>query len=850
MKSLIIFADIKALFFRMKWLVLGGALLFATVGVWKRGQLPLKYEIAATFKDSGGTQEAGGKLDTFLKTFGVYQEKNKGDAFFMSSPILEPTVERLGLQARIELDGIWEKKRRNFSNAWKIERKKRIKKRKGFLFENVHYSGEGSKNYEIFFTSRGSFEIRDTKDRFVCRGNVGEKVSFGKTSFTLLELPENLPLRTPYPLIFTPILEEVEKIRSNLEIEPVGRDYSILGLEFIYPDYALGKKILNTMMETYEGYLFRENQRISNAQMAYLEKRRDRFCAQVEGQLKEHAIYLKEKGGLALKQQLPLLQKEKEHYLGALRALELDRLGTPFQNRNELHHLCKERDALGLSLAEVEPVGPLFSPMEKKSFKGNARLTSLQEEIEKKRLTYGGERGEEYRGIDLAGARKLLLNYLEKRDVYLSKIQQLKFAKKELEGEGSEYISLAAAFPDPISQTMVQEMGALTQQLRKKRSLTEKERERVEKRLTLQKEDFLKHIDQTLTLTRLEKERTEERITSVERALLDLLGQEISLVEQQLEDQAEEKLAHLEEEKRLIEKALTKVTDAMKEVPDAWLKEEQLELSAEMNRGMLEALTQLVESKSIENNLKMLESKPLDYAYASPIPKAPLLKLFGVVGAFLGALITFAFCVLYYSHKGFPLTLRNLIVRGKKVIGMSENELETFRHLSLLIEKKLPTVAALVLGKGNDYTPSLAELLTKEGKKVLVIDLDTSKKSVPGLIHFLEGEAKAPTIEKKPFGDLISMGGNTPYINEALKREKFASFLKELKESYDVIFLPLQAGVTSALTHTFFTHADLMVLSLDGASENELAPYFAWEAAGNELAFIKLAGRPLPLGRG
>ncbi|MBF5058745.1 hypothetical protein [Candidatus Neptunochlamydia vexilliferae] len=834
MNGLITFTDIKALFFRKKWLVLGGALLLTTIGVWKRGQLPLEYEIAATFKDSRSNQAAGAKFDTFLKTLGAYQEKSRGQAFFISSLILEPTVVKLGLQAKVSQTSVWDQ----FCDAWRVELGKRVKKREPLRFENVHYTRDKTKRYEIFFTSRESFEIRDTKDHFICAGSVGEEIFFEGTSLTLVRVPGDLALRTPYPLTFSPLLQVIETIRSNLEVEPVGQDDAILGLELIYPEYEMGKKIVNTMMATYEAYLATENERISDAQVAYLEKKRDRFCAQREEELKRHATYLKEKGGLALKAELPFLQKQKEDYLGKLRALELERLGTAFQNRKELHHLTKERDALTLSLAEVESSAPLL-PIKKKPFEGNIRLTSLQEEIEKKRLTYGGVRGEEYRGIDLPGARKLLLTYLEERDSHLSKIKQLTFAKKELEGEEAEYISLAAAFPDPTSQTLVKEMGTLTQQLRKKRSLTENERKRIEKRLALKKEDFLKHIDQTLTLTRLEKERAEERITSVQRALLDLLGQEISLIEQQVEDQTEEKLAHLEGEKKLIEKELAQVDKKLQTVPDTWVKEQQLEFSAEMNRGMLEALVQLALSKSIENNLKVVESKPLDYAYASPLPKAPLLKLFGGVGALLGALITFALCMLYHFHKGFPLTLHNLALRGKKVLGsLDKQELETLRHLSLLIEKKLPAAVALILGKEEDYAPSLAKLLTKEGKKVLVIGLHASQKNVPGLIHFLEGEAKAPTIEKKPFGDLIVLGGNTSYINEALKGEKFATFLKELKETYDVILLPLQADLTSALPQTFFAHADLMVLNLEGASERELAPYFTWEKEGHSLAFL------------
>jgi len=204
--------------------------------------------------------------------------------------------------------------------------------------------------------------------------------------------------------------------------------------------------------------------------------------------------------------------------------------------------------------------------------------------------------------------------------------------------------------------------------------------------------DLGRHIKQSVLLAQLECERNEDRIESVRMTILDLLGQEVSLIEKQVEDRIEEKLAHLGKEKVLVKGQLKDIKKEMEGVPDTWLREHRLKFASDMNKGMLEALVHLVESKSIEQNLSILESGPIDYAHASLSPKPPLLKVFGVIGAFLGALVTFAGCFIYYLYRGFPLTLRNMRVRGEKVIGPlnKKDDIEVLRRFSLLLkgEKK------------------------------------------------------------------------------------------------------------------------------------------------------------------
>ncbi len=937
-ENFILFSDVKELFIRSIWIVLLGALLFGGIGFWERSQVPVKHKVLATFKDGG--QPSGmssGMFETILKNITTSGGESQGHVLITSSLVLESVIEKLGIQATVDVESKWEKKRRRFYEALRAEKGRPIKKEPAIEFENVHYHGAFPKKYTLVAYAKDLFELRDSKDRVLLKGEVGNEASIHDVTFTIKSLPSNLKLCHPYLLVVNPLQEEIIEMRSNIEVLPDKGDQEILELTLLHPDRVIAKRILNTVMEEYQTYLEKENQRVSEAQIFYLEKRRDQFYGRMHEHLQTYVDYLKknlqEKGSLTLGQQLPLFQERKQKFSDDLMALNLKKkkLGeaTPWGAlelgqevatlQNNMHATSKEHDELSLALLgsrdiaahlkrldtidrekvrakgsvdtffskllqpktyrdhlllDVIDFGDILSPdahalkkvqegkkhltslaQERKYpgftneyLKNNIRLLSLQEEILKKKLFHGTSKEEEYRGIDITTARKLLLDYLHKRDDFLFKVRQMEFAKEQLEKEDLEYISLSEAFPDPISQGLVKEMGEMMQQLRKERSLTEKEIERLEKKFSSRKEDLLRHMKQTIVLTRLEKNRVEERIRSIQVALLDLFGQEISLIEKQIEQRIEEQLSFLDKEKLLVTEELDQVKREMSGVPDAWLREHELQFIADMNRGMLEVLVNMTESKNIESNLSTIKSKPIDEAYTSIAPKSPLLKIFGGLGAFIGALITFGGCFAHALYKGFPLTLRNMAARGKQVIGKltgdASKDLEVLRNFSLLLSEQnhFPLVVTLILGKGEDYGSSLALLLAKEGRQILMIDLDSSKKveqkKLPGLIQYLEGKAKEPSIRKKDFGDYIPMGGKTPFGNELLKSQKFKELLEKEKKRYDVIFLVLSAEAKTSLSKNFFSHSDVMTLRLKDESYSDLIPYFTWEDKGGTLAFL------------
>lgn len=479
------------------------------------------------------------------------------------------------------------------------------------------------------------------------------------------------------------------------------------------------------------------------------------------------------------------------------------------------------------------------------------RVLTLQENLLKERLFSPKKSQESFQGMDLDTIRKLCCDYLHIRDDYTSKIRQLKFSKDHLKDPDFEPISLVQILPDPISQNLAHLVGERIQSMRDTRNLSEKDLERMARQLKKDQDNLKRHIDQTIELTELQKKLIEERIETIQTITLDLLNEEISLLDQQIKDRLKQEKNALQVEKKLLQTQLKEIESELFLVPDQWLKEQQLEFSSDMNMSMLESMVKMVESKNIEHNLIQVQSKPIDLGYSTLIPIPPHLKLFILLGAFIGLLMGFALAIGLDFSKGFPLTLKNLKLQGRKVCGrfkkrqtyhclseIGEKNLQILRFLSALIpDRQLGSVIALLSGKGSCYLYPFAKLLAKEGKRVLLLNFDKKTKG-PDLFAYLEEKEENCPLKKEEMIDHIPINCDHPFFIELLKRALFRQLLEKKKKQYDVILIQAAHTPADSTSHFFMTISDLISLTIDGESNEILSPYYAWEGQGKTLAFV------------
>jgi|GEM_PF-1936480 uncharacterized protein involved in exopolysaccharide biosynthesis len=371
----ILFSDIKEVFFRaLKWIVLG-AVIFGAAGFWVRSQLPVKHKICATFKDSEKSSgEVKGVFESLLKAIDVPATTKEGHVLLTSTAVLKPVIERFGFQAVVQEKSKLLEKWSRFKDAVQAEWEKPIHEEKGFTFSNVSYEGDLPRSYKIFFRSEELYEMRDREEHLIAVGTVGVPFVFDGICLTLESLSSTMKLRTSYPLTIHPLQEIHMELMKELEISSNKQNNGFLHITFTHSRRAFGKAFVDALMHSYQSYLERENQVLNDAQIAYLEERRDEYCHKMDRYLETHVDYMKknleEKGSFTLAQHLPLFQDRRLKFNSDLHALELKRkhlldadpwtitsLGQEIATLQEnLHFLSKEKDELHLSLA-ASPFG-------------------------------------------------------------------------------------------------------------------------------------------------------------------------------------------------------------------------------------------------------------------------------------------------------------------------------------------------------------------------------------------------------------------------------------------------------------------------------------------------------------
>ena len=529
----------------------------------------------------------------------------------------------------------------------------------------------------------------------------------------------------------------------------------------------------------------------------------------------------------------------------------------------ELREIRKKKSQLKERLEKVsfeKENKTSFSREDKRAYlQHRLRLISLQEAILKERLFYPKKRTFTDKAIDLNEARSLYQRYFREKEGLENECEKLKFAKKYLGDADFEYISLMQILPDPISISLVEEMGRLVQTMRNSSDLSTLEIKRLKKLFAFKKIDLKRHIAQKITLNRSQIESLSQKIKALQFTILDLLNREISLLEKQIEDRIKQRQKALKTERFLIENQLQSIEKKLLRIPDLWLKEHQLAFSSHMNMKMLETMAELVESKNIQHRLSQIQSKPIDLPYAQIYPKPPRLKLFALLGGLIGLILGGVLMVAREYIRGFSLTLQNIEMQGWKNLGyfsssfyshafkkVSQSNFKVLREISLFIsqDQTAQIISLLVPQKKYQYVPFLAELLAKEGKKVLLITFEPSlkkeEKALPNLLTYLRKESQEVPIHTIKGYDETFVLKEDPFTLEHLKKGHFELFLREMKKNYEVILLTSLAYPHSATGKYFLSLSDRTLITLKGLSNQNLYPYFNWAKREGEekLAFV------------
>ena len=289
----------------------------------------------------------------------------------------------------------------------------------------------------------------------------------------------------------------------------------------------------------------------------------------------------------------------------------------------------------------------------------NHFLNVYQRNIEE-RLAHQQTPLKEFQGINLNMAGDLYVAYNKELITVESQKTQHEFILAQLNEPDFEISSLSALFHDSLSLDMITKASNIILALKDQENRSTKEQDRLNFDLAIQKGFLKTHIQQSIALHLLRENFLKEKIQHLQSLNLSLVQEKISILENEIKEFVSETLDNLKQEQQLIEKNLAELRIEMSAFPQKWATEELINQQMEINKSLVEEISKLIESKNIANNLEKLQSSPVDIAYPPIHPKSPRLLFLTIMGAVLGAFLSFVWVLGWSIIQGIQASTDNL----------------------------------------------------------------------------------------------------------------------------------------------------------------------------------------------
>lgn len=485
-------------------------------------------------------------------------------------------------------------------------------------------------------------------------------------------------------------------------------------------------------------------------------------------------------------------------------------------------------------------------------------LLQVHERTLEEQLAHQQKNQSEFKGIDLATARELYMNYTRQLNEVQAQLLQTQFIIEQMKDPTFEMSSLSSILNDSVSRELITKASTIALSLRDQNNRSVKEQERLKEELDLEKGFVEMHLKQTQQLYVLREKLLKDKINDLQNVTLGLVHQRISILEKHLDEYITTRLSNLKQERSLIHDNQLQLQKEMAKLPNKWVAEKLIDQQMNMNQMMVEELSKMVESKNISTNLEMVLSGPIDQAQPPILPKSPRLLLYVILGTLVGSFLSVTYFVVRAVIDGIQASPQNLELMNQHVSGCisnqaiagpthlyPDNDLETLRKIisylapgegSHEIRAIRPQSLIVIQGEGPDYSLNLAELMTKKGFKVALLPLRFDQASkpeeLPGLLQYIEGEAPGPKINRHYGVDVIAPGGITRFDNEMICSPAFTDLITTLQEKYDWIIAVSPVKPTSAQAESLVKYFDHSVVNIFVEKLPELQSLFALIKSG------------------
>lgn len=722
------------------------------------------------------------------------------------------------------------------------------------IAQDVSYNGEVPLTLYVEILSDNEFKLIDKVNKSIHRTSFGSLISTPNYEITLINNTSSPLSSRVFQLRLQPLKHTVQETLKRFIVEMDRNDKNLLKIAYNYPKRHEASKHVTALMDLYQKYVHQEHKKSCDFQIKYLQERQLTMGNQLEEIMQTHAqnlaLDIPLTGFANYDTSMNFLINSHHNYKQKLQNIDLEMqwlkhaegagnhnfdkftssLNPDFINllSKEIHVLKHEADSLKMALIKSLPnrqtseesfsqeVAAL-EPVNRRSNKANPTPTiHNNDEIPK--------------GIDLHTAKELYSTYSKELNELEADAAQQQFIISQINDPEFEISSLSTILNDPISNEMISKASQLIIALKDHENRTQKEQERIKSSLAIHKEFFITHLTQMVQLIELRQQLIKEKIEALQKAHLSLIQEQISILEGQMAEYISNRLSSLQREKSLYESNLLELRDEMATLPQKRVTEQLIDHQMEINRNMVEEISKLIESRNIAANLEKIQSMPLDLPTIPIHPKPPHIILITLFGAMIGAFFGLSTALAKSVINGVKASPENLRLAGLHVSGtltvnsknnlpshplLLDSDLDTLRRLISFMampkqpQKKsdtansLPTnILLILLSKEKNYAIDLAQLMSKTGLKTLVINLCFDSHDVytntPGMLSYLEGSIKEPTIVHEDAYDIIPAGGISRFGNELIASSRFSILIDKFKNNYDWILISSHASVNSA----------------------------------------------------
>ena len=489
------------------------------------------------------------------------------------------------------------------------------------------------------------------------------------------------------------------------------------------------------------------------------------------------------------------------------------------------------------------------------------RLHHIQMQVLKDRIIHQQEENSEFQGINLSTANQLYLNYNKERDQIDHNLSQDDFILHQLVNPELELSTVCTLLNDPISKELSKRSSALVLELQDKSNRTEKEQNRLQGELELQRGFLATHLQGATQLLYHQRNLVDEKIRMIQVSTLDLINQEVSIIQKNLNDYLNQRRDDLINEKELLNQQMHHIRTQMAELPKRWVNEKLMNMEMALSQSIVEQVAKLVESKNLSHNLEVVESDIVDKSIAPIHPEAPRILFLTLVGAILGACISTCGYLYNTLTKGVPATLENLKLNHFHTSGILsrkcsdynteipyDKDLSTIRKLLNHFEENIDennknSIVTCITSTAIDYSEILAKVTGKRGSQTLLIDFKQASKETSSVFSLerlnTQTDSCLPIIKDTEF-DRLTINLENRYSIELLRHPNFLKTICNLNKSYPWIVLKVDVNATDCEVHNFTAISNNIAVAIHDETLPELQHYFSLEK-GKLVSFMQIA---------